>query len=137
MRKYLDSKCINLPKPITATVEKLRLYQKLPHINDLCNNYINKNIQKVLSEFYPHINLKLVFFNPRTIKQIVNHKERLPDGLRSGICYSYVCGACSATYIGSSMRCLFTRADEHFGRSSRTGNLLARPSHSKVREHIF
>ena len=51
--------------------------------------------------------------------------------------YNYTCDACSATYIGSTIKCLKTRADEHFGRSSRTGTLLVRPLQSKVREHIF
>ena len=32
---------------------------------------------------------------------------------------------------------LKTRVEEHFGRSSRTGNLLARPLQSRVREHLF
>ena len=94
-------------------------------------------MQRLFEKFYPHIDLKLVFFNSLTIKQLLNHKERLPDGLRSGVCYNFTCSACSATYVGSSTRCLRTRADEHFGRSSRTGNLLARPVPSKVREHIF
>ena len=113
------------------------MYHKIPYINDICSTYMRKEIKKITERFYAHIDFRPVFFNPFTIKGLLSHKERLPNGLRSGICYIYQCSACSATYVGSSIRCLRTRADEHFGRSSRTGNLLVRPVQSKVRDHIF
>ena len=94
-------------------------------------------MKRLMDKFYPHIDFRPVFFNNFSIKGLLSHKEKLPDGLCSGVCYNYTCDACSATYIGSTIKCLKTRADEHFGRSSRTGNLLVRPLQSKVREHIF
>ena len=94
-------------------------------------------MNNIINKFYPHIDFRPVFFNSFTIKGILNHKERLPEGLCSGICYKFQCSACSATYIGSTLKCLRTRAEQHFGRSSRTGHLLVRPLQSTVRDHIF
>ena len=100
-------------------------------------NFPSQEIKKMIDKFYPHIDFRLVFSNTFTIKGVVNHKEKLPDGLCSGICYIFRCGACGATYIGSTIKCLRTRANEHLGRSSRTGSLLVKPLQSKVRDHIF
>ena len=67
---------------------------------------------------------------------LLKHKERLPDALCSGLVYKYECGACGATYVGQTQKALRTRAGEHFGVSPRTGNLLARPTQSVIRDHL-
>ena len=56
--------------------------------------------------------------------------------LESGIVYLFSCGDCNATYVGSSVKTLRTRICEHFAVSSRTGNYLAKPTASSIREHI-
>ena len=66
----------------------------------------------------------------------MNHKEKLPTGLISGLVYHYKCDACSATYIGQTKKCLKTRVGEHFGVSPRTDNLLVRTPQSTIRDHI-
>ena len=135
--RFMNSKCSVKNKTVKLEAKKLMVYHKLPYLNDLSCSYIKKEIDRIIDKFYPHIDLRLVFFNPFSIKGLLNHKEKLPAALCSGIIYDFTCSACSATYIGSSMKCLKSRANEHFGRSSRTGNLLVRPLQSKVREHIF
>ena len=82
-------------------------------------------------------NMTLVFCNPNTIQGLTKHKEKLPGTLQSGVCYSYECDDCHAIYIGSSIRALRTRANEHFGRSSRSGNILTNPTASSIREHFI
>ena len=137
INKFLDKKCNNVVKPVKAEAEKLIMYQNIPYINDQCSKFLRQETRKIIDKFYPHIDFRLVFFNSFTIKGLLNHKEKLPDGLCSGVCYIFKCGACSATYIGSTVKCLRTRANEHLGRSSRTGSLLVKPLQSKVRDHIF
>ena len=56
--------------------------------------------------------------------------------LKSGIVYLFSCGDCNATYVGSSVKALKTRASEHFAVSSRTGNYLAQPPASRIRDHL-
>ena len=77
-----------------------------------------------------------MFVNSLSIQGLLNHKERLPRDLKSGLVYSFECDACSATYIGQSMRSLRTRVYEHFGKSVRTEQWLTRPAQSAIRDHI-
>ena len=71
------------------------------------------------------------------IQGLLNHKDKLPSTLESGIVYQYTCGDCNATYIGSTVKTLKARASEHFAISSRSGNMLARPPPSRIFDHIF
>ena len=105
-------------------------------MNNYVCNYIKKDYVNFLEKFYPQIDFKFIFSNNFTIKSCTSHKESLPRTLESGIVYQYNCGDCNATYIGSSIKALRTRICEHFSVSSRTGNPLARPLLSSIRDHI-
>ena len=112
------------------------MYFKIPFISNPACKFIEKELKNVISKYYPHADLKPDFKNNFTILELTSHKEKLPVGLSSGIVYLFQCGACSATYIGHSKKCLLTRAHEHFGRSSRTDSLLVRPPQSSIRDHL-
>ena len=114
----------------------MKMHIKIPFLNTSCCEYIKKELSGFLSRKYPHIDFNLLFVNNFTIQGILSHKEKLPDDLCSGLVYLYECDACGATYIGQSKRCLRTRAGEHLGISSRSGDLLTNPSPSPVRDHI-
>ena len=135
VNKFLWKKVETLP-PQTSEAKKCLLYHKLPFINNVMTLNIKKELNRIASRYFPQIDFRLVFFNNFTMRGILNHKERLPDALCSDICYLYLCDACGATYVGCSKRCLKTRSGEHFGISARTGNLLARPTRSAIRNHI-
>ena len=85
---------------------------------------------------YPHIDIRLVFINSITFHGLLSHKEKLPDGLCSGLVYNFECGTCGATYIGQTQKALRTRASEHLGISARTGSLLVRAPQSSIRDHF-
>ena len=109
---------------------------KFPFLSNICCDFIQKELGQVLKMKYVHINFKFLFVNNVTIQGILNHKERLPKDLNSGLVYSYSCDACGATYIGQTKRCLRTRVGDHFGISVRTGVLLAKPTQSAIRDHV-
>ena len=132
--KFLQN--IFSPKPKVISVPKLTFYVKFPFLNNICSNFMKKELGTIFGRKYPHIDFKFLFVNNITIKSILNHKERLPSDLCSGLVYLYKCSVCNASYIGQTMKSLRTRANEHLGLSARTGCLLARPSHSAVRDHI-
>ena len=112
------------------------MYVKFPFISNKCCNFIQTELGKLVKIKYPYIDFRFIFVNNNNIQGLLNHKERLPGDLLSGLVYSYLCDACGATYVGQTKRCLKTRIGEHFGRSTRTGYLLARPSPSAIRDHI-
>ena len=113
INKFLCSLFYSKPKILTA--EKLIMYIKFPFLSNSCCNFIQKQMGNILKSRYPQINFRFVFVNNATIHGFLNHKERLPKDLISGLVYSYLCDACGATYIGCSKRCLRTRVQ-----SSRT-----------------
>ena len=134
LNKYLTSHFKD--KVNNFNVSKLKFYCKLPFLNNPASNFIKKDLGKILRMCYPHMDIRFVFSNSRTIQGLVNHKEKNPTFLTSGLVYLYKCGACGATYIGQSKKCLKTRVGEHFGISTRTGEPLVRPPQSSIRDHI-
>ena len=135
LNKFLDMHFAIKPTDVTR-VDKLVLYFKLPFLNNPACKFLDKELRGILSKFYPQINGKFVFSNNFTIQGLLNHKEKLPTKLCSGVVYLFTCSACSATYIGQTKKSLFTRTQEHFGKSPRTGSLLARPPQSSIRDHL-
>ena len=119
-----------------ATVKKLPMYIKFPFLNNRCCDFIKTELDRALRWKFPHIDFKFLFVNNTSIHGFLSHKERLQTDLVSGLVYSYLCDVCGATYVGQTKRCLRTRISDHFGRSARTGSLLARPSQSAIRDHV-
>ena len=79
--------------------------------------------------------MKLAFHNNYKIKSFFKYKDSLPKLMTSSVVYSFKCSNCSFEYIGSSIKNLSIRIDEHLGISPRTGRALARPLQSSVRNH--
>ena len=134
-KSFLQKKIIH--KAVKQTAEKMPFYHNIPFVNNYTCIYIKKNLLKFLSEVYPQININFVFGNNSKIQNLTKHKDKLPTTMESGIVYEYRCGDCNATYIGSTIKSLKTRASEHFGISSRSGNMLAKPPPSNILNHIY
>ena len=132
---FIDKKVT--PRAVKLTAEKMNFYHSVPFINNYVCHYVKKNLLKFLENSYPQINFHLIFSNTFTTHGLVKHKDKLPRTLESSIVYSYICGDCNATYIGSSVKTLRARASEHFALSSRTGNMLAKPPPSRIMDHIL
>ena len=133
INKFLNS--IFHSKSIVLTAEKYTMYFKFPFLSNVICSLFQKELHRVLKWKFPHINFRFIFVNNSSIQGILSHKEKLPSDLTSGLVYTYLCDACGATYIGQSKRCLRTRVADHYGVSVRTGNLLARPTQSAIRDH--
>ena len=78
---------------------------------------------------------RIILVNKFTISSFFKYKDTLPLMSRSSVIYKYVCSQCEAEYVGVTSRALHMRVAEHRGRSFRTNNILANPSHSSIRAH--
>ena len=96
---------------------------------------LRKEIQKLMSEFYPQICCRVIFKSTNTISRLFKFKDSIPSDLQSSVIYKFTCGSCSASYIGKTKRHLKTRISEHKGRSARTGMLISNPPFSAIRDH--
>ena len=115
--------------------QKQKLYIKFPYISKYMNNILNNELQQIISNYLPQINLNLAIYNNYKIGSFFRIKEKLPNHLCSSIVYQFICSKCSLEYIGSSTRNLTLRVDEHRGYSTRTASQLVRPLNSSIRDH--
>ena len=114
----------NLYQPKTAVndVPKQKLYVSLPYIGESSSSGLRRELQRMLSKFYPSINFKFIFTNNFTI-------------LRAGVIYKYQCPRCFRGYIGSTKRLLRSRICGHMGVSYRTYLPLSSGETSAIRDH--
>ena len=110
-------------------------FVSIPFISHKCSSDIKKELRKIVTEFHPQLNLKLIFSNGFSIGSLLRFKDRTPVDLISNVVYLYKCSQCIATYVGETTRYLHTRVADHKGVSPRTSRPLTRPSCSRIREH--
>ena len=127
------NKLIN-PQSKPVTVQRALLYLTIPYHGKHSYHFRNR-LCKLLREFYPQVNLRVIFKINNTLGRYFKFKDRIPDALQSNLIYHYQCDRCTATYLGQTKRQFKIRIAEHQGRSFRTNNLLAKPSFSAVRLH--
>ena len=133
VRRFLNNKYAE--KLTKAGPQKQKLYIKFPYISKYMNYILNDEIKSIMSKHLPQINLHLAIYNNYKIGSFFQIKEKLPNHLCSSIVYKFTCSKCSLEYIGSSIRNLTLRVDEHRGYSTRTSSQLVRPLHSTIRDH--
>ena len=134
LNKFLNA--IYTPKLPVTTVSRMPFYFKLPFYNEHSTTVIN-SLVKDLSSIYPQVQFTPSLSNPFTVGSLFRFKDSIPSNLRSGLVYKYSCGGCNATYIGCTRQRFGARVHQHLGRSDRTGNHLATPSHSEPRNHSY
>ena len=121
-------------KPLKHTVKKKDLYFSISFVGKRSFALRNK-LSKLFREFYPQVNLHVIFKTGRTVQSLFRCKDKVPDELQSSVVYKYECHCCNAMYIGKTKRQLRVRIHEHLGRSVRTNRPLTNPSFSAIREH--
>ena len=132
--KIINNNLNSLREPIEPpiTVERKALFITLPFVSEKINSEVRTEIVKIVTKFYPQLNLRLIFKNSFSINSFFQFKDSIPTMIQSNVVYLYSCAQCSATYCGETSRHLQTRICEHRGVSSRTGQLL-----SKTNSNIF
>ena len=101
-------------------------------------NSFNSELKKIVTKFYPFIDLKIAPTNPLSISTLFKFKDSMPFDMRSGVVYSFTCPGCTSgtcTYIGCTDRMLRVRVAEHRGRSYRTDAILKKKEDSAIRNH--
>ena len=99
------------------------------------NKNFENGVKHILCEFFPHIDLRLVFSNNFSINGMFPFKDCIPKFVKSNIVYKYKCGICHSTYIGETTRHYTTRIAEHKGISPLTGAPMSKPN-SHIYEHF-
>ena len=137
VQKSIDNQLSRLSVPglVRCTVPKKQVFASVPYLSPTANREIKTTLRKLSVEYFPQIDLKLIFKNEFSVQSFFRFKDRVPVLLRSNIVYKFNCGQCTATYYGETRRHLKTRVAEHRGLSARTGQPLSQPPHSSIRDH--
>ena len=80
--------------------------------------------------------LHLIFQSSNKIESFFKYKDRVPPRVTGGVVYKYTCQECHLTYVGETVRHLYTRISEHKGVSARTGLPLSNPK-SNIYNHFL
>ena len=113
---------------------KPSFYFSLPYFGKQSEK-LKKELYLLLSNCFVNRDIRIVLVNNFRIGSFFNYKDKLPKQCQSSLVYKYSCARCASEYVGSTIRTLQSRVDEHCGRSSRTGLLLSKPPLSSIREH--
>ena len=93
------------------------------------------SVSCVLTKFYPFLDPRIVLVNSFSVGSFFRYKDRLSKCCYSSVVYKFCCASCGASYVGSTYRNLYTRIQQHLGKSVRTGKFLASPDPSPIRDH--
>ena len=96
---------------------------------------MKREISDLLAKFYPYLDPRIILFNSFSIGSLFRFKDKLPKCCQSTVVYEFSCASCGASYVGSTLRNLHSRIQQHLGKSIRTGKFLANPDPSPIREH--
>ena len=133
VRRFLDNKYD--PPSQKCGPKKQILYLRFPYISRYLNKTLCNEIKGLFQLYLPQIDLRFAIYNNLKIKSFFQCKESLPSGLCSSVVYQFTCSKCNLEYIGSSIKNLSLRVDQHRAVSSRTAVPLVRPLNSAIREH--
>ena len=125
----------NSPNLPINTASKQKMFIKLPFHGEESFR-IRRQLNQLVSKFYPQIKLNVVFQSGFRIKNMFKFKDTVPLPLMSSLVYKYICNRCQSVYIGKTSRHLSTRISEHMGVSYRTAVPLTSPPFSAIRNHI-
>ena len=121
-------------RPQISTADRAIVYFPILFSGKESFNIRNKMI-KLMKEFYPQVNVRVIFRTKNAIQNWFRIKDKIPLDLQSSLVYHYECGVCNSSYVGKTSRHFSARIAEHRGVSHRTGQPLSKPPFSAIRDH--
>ena len=102
VNKFLEKQYA--PKLVQYTVPKKTVTIALPYLGPL-STIIRRRVKKLISRFYPLVDLNIVFRRGKTIKTMFSYKDYFPMKCRSGVVYQIQCEHCGsgAAYVGKTL----------------------------------
>ena len=73
----------------------------------------SSRLTKLVNEFYPNVQLRVMFTCSKTIGNLFKFKDKTPDHLNSLVVYRIKCKDCGDFYVGKTSRCICRRVFEH------------------------
>ena len=109
LRSFLIKKFFFEKAPTELIAPKRLVIFSLPYTG-LHSIEIRKQIIKLFSPAYPHIQLRCIFRPVKRLSSFFRFKDRIPLDLRSRVVYKFKCQCCDALYISVKLFATFIRA---------------------------
>ena len=130
LNKELDSAKSNQ----IQTVPKQEIYFKFLYFG-VQSDRLKTELLALFEKYFPYIKPNIVLVNDYKVRNIFKYKDRIPKCCMSSVVYKFCCASCGASYVGSTQKSLYCRAQQHVGRSYRTNSPLSSPVESSIRNH--
>ena len=126
VNKFLEKQYT--PEMVQYTVPKKTVTIALPYLGPL-STIIRRRLKKLISRFYPLVDLNIVFRRGKTIKTMFSYKDNFLMKCRSGVVYQIQCEHCGsgAAYVGKTVNTLHERfygSNGHLNPSTKSSALL-------------
>ena len=85
--KTLDAKLDRISSTglVKLNVPKKDFYTVLPYISPTANKDIKKSLSKLIGDYFPQLNFKLIFKNDYSVESFFRFKDRVPTPMLSNV----------------------------------------------------
>ena len=98
---------------------------------------VKTRLTKTMIKHMKFCKLRVIFQTNIRLKNYFCFKDSVLETLQSNLIYKFLCGSCTACYIGKTYRNFKVRVSEHQGVSPRTGKPVKGTLSTSVRDHML
>ena len=98
---------------------------------------VKTKLTKTMSKHMKFVKLRVIFQTNNRLKNYFRFKDFIPETLRSSLLYKFLCGSCTACYIGKTYRHFKVRVSEHQGVFPRMSKPVKGTLSTSVRDHML
>ena len=98
---------------------------------------VKTKLTKTMSKYMKFCKLRVIFQTNNKLKNYFHFKDFVPETLPSSLIYKFLCGSCTASYIGKTSRHFKVTVSEHQGVSPRIGKPVKGTLSTSVRDHML
>ena len=98
---------------------------------------VKTRLTKTMIKHMKFCKLRVIFQTNIRLKNYFRFKDSVLETLQSNLIYKFLCGSCTACYIGKTYRHFKVRVSEHQSVSPRTGKPIKGTLSTSVRDHML
>ena len=118
------------------TVPKKELIVILPYLGKMSQT-VKTRLTKTMNKQMKFCKLRVIFQTNSRLKNYFRFKDSVTETLRSNLIYKFLCGSCTASYIGKTYRHFKVRVSEPQGVSQRTDKPVKGTLSTSVRDFML
>ena len=125
---------IQTPKALSMPKKELIII--LLYLGNM-SQIVKTKLTKTMSKHMKFCKLRVIFQTNNRLKNYFCLKDFVPEALRSSLIYKFLCGSCTASYIGKTYRHFKVRVSEHQGVFPNTSKPVKGTLSTSVKDHML